>query len=164
MNYYNVCLALLILASCQPKTLDSALTEDNLVELKPVPRIELKKGVRNEVPLIFEIEPGYHIMADTGSTEQWVYTKMRLEADPGFLTDTPIFPAPEDLILADDTQPLYVFESELEVKVPILPSVQAEHGAYHLRGQLFYQACTKQKCFFPRGLDFQIQLQFGNQP
>ena len=164
MNYYNVCLALLLVASCQPRTIDSTSADYNLVVLKSVPTVKLKKGVRFEVPVQFEIEPGFHIMADTGFTEQWVYTRMNLEAASGFLTDAPLFPAPTDLFMAGDTQPLYIFVEELEIRVPILPSVRAENGAYQLSGQLVYQACTKRKCFFPRQLDFQVYLQFEDQP
>ena len=86
------------------------------------------------------------------------------EAGQGFLTDTPLFPSPDDLYLDDDTNPLYIFENELEVKVSILPSIMAESGSYNLRGQLLYQACTDNKCFFPRELDFEVPLQFGDRP
>lgn len=164
MNCYNISLVLLLLVSCQMQGPEPVSKEGSLVELKPVSAVELKKGTRHELPLIFEIEPGYHIMADTGSTDRWVYTQMTLEAEQGFLTDTPLFPSPADLFLADDTNPLYIFEDKLEVKVPILPSLMAESGSYNLRGQLLYQACTDKKCFFPRELDFEVPLQFGDRP
>lgn len=164
MNSYNLFLALLLLASCQTQHEGSGSKEEPLVAFKPVPTIELKKGARHELPLIFEIEEGYHIMADTGAGDRWVYTQMQLETEQGFLTDTPLFPSPEDLYLADDSQPLYIFEEELEIRVPILPAVQAESGSYNLKGQLLYQACTDKKCFFPRELDFQVPLQLGDRP
>lgn len=164
MNCYNISLALLLLVSCQMQDSGEISGEGALVELRSISTIDLKKGARHELPLIFEIEPGYHIMADTGSSDRWVYTQMTLETEQGFLTDAPLFPSPADLFLADDTKPLYIFEDELEVKVPILPSLMAERGSYNLRGQLLYQACTDKKCFFPRALDFEVPLQFGDRP
>lgn len=164
MNSYKLLLVSLLLASCQMQYDDHSSQKEPLVEFRPISTITLKKGARHELPLIFEIEEGYHIMADTGAGDRWVYTQMTLESEQVFLTDTPLFPPPEDLYLTDDTDPLSVFDEELEITLPILPAVQAESGAYQLRGQLLYQACTDKQCFFPRALDFQVPLQLGDSP
>jgi len=157
-------LSLLLLASCQAPQQQENKEEHNLVSLKPMSGIALKRGAKYELPLVFEIKPGYHIMADTGLADNWVYTQVSIQSGKGYLTDAPQFPAPENLFLQDDTQPLSIFEDELEVKIPILPSPQAEMGTYNLEGQLLYQACTDQKCFFPRALNFEVPIQMGDRP
>ncbi len=164
MNYFNMLLGLLLLASCQAPQPQRSAEDSNLVSLRPMPNIALKKGAKYELPLVFEIKPGYHIMADTGLADNWVYTQLSIQSGKGYLTDAPRFPAPEDLFLQDDTQPLSIFEEEVEVKIPILPSPQAEMGTYNLQGQLLYQACTDQKCFFPRELKFEVPIQVGDRP
>lgn len=164
MNYYNILLGLLLLASCQTPEAQVNDEESSLVRLKTLPSLTMKKGTKYELPLVFEIKPGFHIMADTGLADNWVYTQVTLQSGKGYLTDAPQFPAPEDLFLQDDTQPLSIFEDELEVKIPILPSPQAEMGTYNLQGQLLYQACTEQKCFFPRALDFEVPIELGDRP
>ncbi len=151
-------LILLLLASCQIPGNDSSRKEASIVELRAMTRIELKQGIKQVLPLVFDIEPGYHIMADNGTNDQWVYTQMTLEAQQGFLTDAPLFPVPSDLYLTDDAEPLYVFEKKLEIRVPILPAVQSEGRSYLLSGQLRYQACTSKKCLFPRTLEVKIPV------
>lgn len=159
MNYCSTILYLLLLVACQskPSTIRNSST-GQLVHVKSVAPLEQAADGKYEVPVVFEIASGYHIMADTGRDESWVYTRMSLLPQKGYLTGTPLFPVPKAFYFQENTEPLSVFAGDMLVKIPIYSSVQAGAGAYTLRGHLFYQACTDQKCFFPRKLDFEIPV------
>ncbi len=109
------------------------------------------------INLEFIIEEGMHIQADTLSNSNFIPTVLTLEMPEGMKYGRPVFPEMHVIQLAGSEDVMEVFDGRVQVSIPLIHSA-IPPGDYHLDGQLYYQACSDQKCFFPRTLKFTIPL------
>ncbi len=106
-------------------------------------------GDKAAAELIFVIRQGYHIQSDDPSNPAFIPTKLSWTMIPESVSiERVIFPAPEPFFIG--TEKSDVFSDTLRVIVeftgPDKPVIS--------EGELYYQACDKTKCFFPRKLPF----------
>jgi len=107
------------------------------------------------IRLSFQIEEGYYIQANEVFNENFIPTQIQLENQLSIEIQKILFPKAE-IILLGGIEKTAVFKGKIEVwiefeshsSIPIDP----------LRASILFQACNKQKCFFPRSLAFELPL------
>lgn len=103
--------------------------------------------------LTFQIKEGFYIQADKVLNDNFIPTQLKLELNLATDIQKILYPKVEILLLGG-IEEAPVFQGKIEVWIEfdswsVIPVDQ-------IKGSLLYQACNKQKCFFPRKLTFQL--------
>lgn len=117
--------------------------------------VEVKEeaGVTN-IKLPFEILNGYHIQPEQ-TEDNLIATQIEVELMGSYKLMSTSFIADNETIVMGKNK-MDVVSNKLEVNLKIKTSSASPINT--LRGRLYYQACDKRKCYFPRELLFEIQL------
>lgn len=148
MNYYNSLLLLITLSVIQPQgEFVNFLKEESSIEVRDHKFI---------AQLVFQVQPGYYIQADTGVPENIVPTSVRFEKNRNYHISNYSFKiASIDTVILDKT--IYrVISDKFLLEIDIQPNKKLTSQT--LKGVLKYQACNNRQCFFPRNLPFEIKL------
>lgn len=114
--------------------------------------------INNEVEIIlpFKIKAGYHIQAEKDVPENIIPTEFSIQENEGFeLLDQQFLIREYDTVILDKVIHK-VLSDEFQVKLLIKP--HSLDKPLNLKGVLNYQACDDRQCFYPRKLDFEIQI------
>ena len=123
------------------------------VQLKSVTELTVSTE-QAALALDFKILRGYHIQAHQPDVNWMIPT--RLEINSTLKLKPAKFPPSWDLPWPGEEEPMKVYKCLLNVSVPF--DQKLEPGSYRLEGTLYYQACDRVKCYFPRTLNFEITL------
>ncbi|MEM8528860.1 MAG: protein-disulfide reductase DsbD domain-containing protein [Bacteroidota bacterium] len=146
--YRGLLFSVLGLCFCVSCSTENDFTDDQYVRLLSS-KIQIDTNGQKTVQLQFEVAEGYHIMTNEVSEDNFITTKLTLSSNEAIQFGIPRFSEAVVHYLEGVEQPLMVFEGVFSVTLPfrttaaILPD---------LEGELYYQACDKGKCFFPREL------------
>jgi len=128
------------------------------VQLKDEPEFTITAGQDTHIQLSFVIHKGYHIQADSVNDENLIPSVLSFDASKGMVLGVPEFPQAVELEVEGEEEAWRVYSDVVEVKVPLRAGKGMEKGTYLVNGNLFYQACDKAKCYFPRDLPFSIKV------
>lgn len=118
----------------------------------------LYAGNSAQLDFVFEIDPRYHIQADSPADPNLIPTRLHLYG-PSYLTvGKVLYPKPGLFTLEGSNAALLVFEGRFSVSVPVSVSGNVPDGNYRLQGELHYQACDDRRCLFPRILEFEVDF------
>lgn len=124
---------------------------------KPV--MELRKGREKLIKLVFTIEEGFYIQGNKLSNEQFIPTELKITAPEGIQVGDFRYPEAATLYYGEADVQLEVFQNTLGITVPIkITGTLMSPADVKLQGSLYYQACSKTKCYYPRELDFTVNL------
>lgn len=129
---------------------ENAFLPDQYVRLLSEPTIKIAADGTTAIQLQFEVAEGYHIMTNQDSEEHFITTSLTLKSNEAIQFGTPQFSEAVAYYLEGVEQPLMVFEGVFLVTVSIRSTTAILPA---LEGELYYQACDKGKCFFPRELE-----------
>jgi len=147
---------LLFAGACM--TPETPKTPETFVSLQSTPAVNIAAGSEQTAFLDFEIADGYHILADHGEDTALRFTKLSIEGNDQIQVGEPRFPEPTTYDVSDTDYQLGIFENDLAVSIPLSVREGGAHGKHRLAGTLSYQMCNPKKCFFPRELDFQLEV------
>jgi hypothetical protein len=119
----------------------------------------LFSGERKNVEIAFVIKEGYHIQADQVLDENLIPTSLTTQSPDDIIVDDPIFPSALPFRLKNVKEVMMVFHKKLNITLPVSVKENTEIGIYTIIGNLHYQACDSVKCYFPRDLLFEINVE-----
>ncbi len=152
----SLCLIVLVcLVACQQPTSPTP----EYVAIKEGSTVSVKRGEGKMVTITFQIRDGLHIMSNEGEEDAFLYTDLTMYPNNQFQFGNPEFPKARSYKIPGSSFELPIFEDELVVNIPIRVSQNTSAGKYTAAGQLFYQACSHNKCFPPVELDFEMSIQ-----
>ena len=158
MNSFKLSICLIFLGclvSCQiPPSPSPAL-----VQKLDSSTVLIEKGGGEMATVIFQIRDGFHIMANEGSEDHFLFTTLTMNAHDRFQFGRPEFPKPKDYQLSGANLQMEIFDNRLDVHIPVRAYKNSPSGKYTATGQLFYQACNHYKCFPPFELGFEMAIQ-----
>lgn len=110
------------------------------------------------ITLPFTIDEGYHIQAESETLNNLIATEISFEKNGSFdilyhkfsLTNY------ETIVLNEFSH--RVLSDKVEVTVALKFKENKSKKGIGLNGELYYQACDDQRCFFPRSLAFNVAL------
>ncbi len=120
---------------------------------------QLKPGEEKELVLLFEIANGYHIQANQVPDENLIPTSITLKYDDDISIKEPVYPDPLPFYLKNTASKMMVFHEKMEVTLPVTVAIEATSKTYVIEGNLHYQTCDSVKCYFPRDLPFNLELE-----
>lgn len=115
-------------------------------------KVEVKKEAHTTtVWLPFEIQEGFHIQPVQTLNVNMIATKIEFDEDyseikASFIADNETIRMGQDFV--------DVISNTFTIKI----TFKSSEGT-SFNGRLFYQACDNRKCYFPRTLTFEIQLE-----
>ena len=132
-------------------------TEFLHIQSKPFIAV-MKRGQIDLIAIDFVVQPGYFIMADKGTDQSLLYTRITAHADHGIHVGPARFSRPEQQKVPGLPGFTEVFRNTISVKIPVTVREDATPGLHYVEGSVFYQAGDAMECFFPSELKFHVKL------
>jgi hypothetical protein len=121
--------------------------------------IEMRKGKEEMIRLSFAIHDDFYIQAHQLENEFFIPTDLRIIAPEGIAVGEIRYPAGIKYHYTEEDAMLDIYTNTIEINVPVrVTDSAAGTNDLKLQGSLYYQACSKVKCYFPRNLDFTIRI------
>lgn len=121
--------------------------------------ITIQKGAEEMINLSFAINDGYYIQAHQLENEFFIPTELKLIAPEGVEVGEIRYPAGIKYHSTEEDAMLDIYTNTIEINVPVrVTDSTASASDLKLQGSLYYQACSKSKCFYPRHLDFTVTI------
>lgn len=130
----------------------------SFVQLNREPEFTIASGEEQHISLSFLIKEGYHIQADQVKDENLIPSVLSIDASDELIIGDPVFPQAVEFRMKGVEEALLVYSDVLEINVPIRTVKSVEKGAFLIKGTLHYQACDASKCYFPRDLNFIMEI------
>lgn len=154
--------SLLLFLAIWPAKPKNPLLQIQIVRLQYPPVATVGPGKTSEIILLFKIEHGYHIQADTVNDDNLISAVLTVEPIAGIALSKPTYPDYREFQLKGTNEKLLVFDGELKIVVRISAAESVKEGSYALPGSLYYQACDSVRCLFPRKLRFNVTVNTTN--
>ncbi|WP_224488831.1 protein-disulfide reductase DsbD domain-containing protein [Robertkochia flava] len=116
-----------------------------------------QRGDVMDIWVHFTIGQGYHIQSSDPEDDQLIPTRVDVDLPEGWELLDVEFPETESFRLEGTQQVLQVYSKELTVQVSVRVPEDFS-GLETFEGILHYQACDHAKCYFPRALEFSVDL------
>lgn len=143
---------LLSAALCTPGDADEiVLIESPLIIVRTNSAAEIRLGVK--------VKDGFHIQAHELKDDLLVPTTLVFNQSDKFIIMDPVFPSSKKFRLEGTESYLDVFDGRFEITCPVTIKETTAEGKYRLGGTLKYQACDSARCYFPKSVDFVVDVQ-----
>lgn len=150
MNYFSLLIIALVLA-VSPLQDEFVLFQEEKTEINASQK-------EYEISLTFKILDGYYIQAETGVPENIIPTQVTFQKSESFeITAHQLSSRGEQTIFLDTTAHKVLSDSFKILVFIKLKNADSKH-VKKLVGEVYYQACNKQQCFYPRTLNFQVEF------
>lgn len=151
--YWTCVIAIVLLVATAARADDGAVTV-----VAPSSAVRLKAGQSAVVPVKVQVPAGWHIFGAqplVGGVKPAVLTL----GNAAGVTVLPItLPSAKKVHVGALNADANVYENTFTVQVKVKADAGATPGARSLSGQLSYQACSDQKCLFPKKLSFSVPV------
>lgn len=129
------------------------------VEYTGKPEIEIRKGKEHLLKLSFVIGDEFYIQGHKLENEFFIPTDLTITPSEGIVVGAIQFPEATKYHYEEENMLLDIYTKTIVIKVPIrvIDSV-ANPTDLNVLGSLYYQACSKIKCYYPRTLDFTVNI------
>jgi thiol:disulfide interchange protein DsbD len=123
-----------------------------------------RPGDRFALAVVLDVEPGYHITADSGQIKPVpdfspFPTQVMVPSPPaGLLIEQPVFPSAHAVNLGFIREPLMVFDQRTIIYLPVKIKKQPTLKEIRVSVTVAYQACDAQVCLFPRKIEVPVTL------
>lgn len=113
-----------------------------------------------QLVIAFEVASGFHIQSSNPENENVIPTRINLQLPNTYKPTAAIFPEAKAKYLEGSEEPLQVLGGYFEVIIGLERGGQKSSlsDPHQVPGTLFYQACDDKRCFYPRELDFIVDL------
>ncbi|MBI1799253.1 MAG: thioredoxin family protein [Candidatus Eisenbacteria bacterium] len=129
----------------------------DLVRIEVAPtRVEAGGTAKASVTL--HVLQGWHINANPAANENSIPTLVTVTGTSGVSAEETVYPTPHVVKLPIDDQPLFVWDGEATLRVP-LRAAAAASGRHSLKGALRFQACNDRVCLPPATLAFDVPVE-----
>lgn len=132
--------------------------DPSFVELSGDKEFVFKGGEQKTITLTFMIKEKYHIQGALLDNEFLIPTRLIFKSESGITIDRALFPTPHKFWMTGVAEALDVFSNKLEVRVPIHAEKLITKGKKAVKGSLYFQACDSVKCYYPRTLEFELEI------
>jgi hypothetical protein len=124
----------------------------------------LRQGIVRHVVVRFELPEGLHIYCEP-VPDGLVSTKISVSGPPGLVTEAPVLPPTEPLILKGMEVELQVWSGVVDIRVPIYPVGELvsevrplDHESVSIEIAVSYQVCDDTTCQLPKLVTLSIDL------
>lgn len=116
-----------------------------------------RRGDELRIDLSIMIEEGYHIQDVNPDDPNLIPTNLALDLPHGWELVSVNFPATEGFTLHGENKAMQVFSGEVLIEVRVDTNGQ-DLDVFEIKAILQYQACDDKKCYYPRTLEFYIDV------
>lgn len=135
-----------------------AVESGSIVEVHIPRNIEVPVGSPVEVCLSIDVAEGFHLQANPPSEETLIATELKLQPHPEVTIGSPVYPKSKPIRLQGSNSDLAVYDGTFEIAVPLEVAPRSDGGTISLKGQLHYQACDDERCFFPTSTPVELEI------
>jgi DsbC/DsbD-like thiol-disulfide interchange protein len=148
----------IVVASCFITLAKAAENASKYVQVEPIKPISIKYQDSWEVPIVINVEKGYHIQANPASAPNLIATTLTLTPNSNFEIGEAIYPKGDMQKVAGLTMMVSSYHDKVTLKVPIKLMANSKNKKYELTGKLKYQACNEKTCYFPMAIPIKIPV------
>ena len=123
---------------------------------------DLKTYQRVDVVVRLELPEGQHVYGEP-APPGYVPTSVRVSGPEELIVDEATFPPTRPLLVEGLNEELYVFEGDIEIRVPVsYPVADVRAGdVLPLDVEVRYQACDERQCFIPTTERLRLEAPIG---
>jgi hypothetical protein len=122
--------------------------------------IEIRKGKEHLLKLSFVIGDEFYIQGNKLENEFFIPTELTVTPSEGIVIGDIQYPQATKYHYEEENMLLDIYTKTLVITVPIqVIDSESNPPEMKVQGSLYYQACSKVKCFYPRTLDFTVNIQ-----
>ena len=118
--------------------------------------VSIPVGGNADATVTLSISPGYHVNANPATFSYLIPTAVDPGKAEGIIAGKPIYPVAQKEKFQFADEPLAVYESEVQIRLPLRVEVNAGKGARSLLVDVRVQACDSEKCYAPDTLKTMI--------
>jgi len=130
---------------------------DSIIKIT-APEVIAHAGKEAVINIYVVVKEGYHIQANKVNNEFIIPTVLNIIENKIIITGKQMFPAGKKFKLKGTGDYLFVYDGEFKIAIPFKTRQKIQKGKYMLVAELHYQACDDKTCFFPRMMDFPIEV------
>jgi hypothetical protein len=104
------------------------------------------------------VNAGFHINSNKPKDKYLIPTEVKLDRISGVLFRDVKFPSAKEAKFQFSSEPLSVFEGEVQLEIPARSLRTLPLGKKVVTGKVIYQACDNDTCYPPRTLPFEIPV------
>jgi hypothetical protein len=121
--------------------------------------ITLIPGKEETVELSFRVQNNFYIQGNKLKNEYFIPTSLNLRTSDGIAIGDIRYPEAIQYPYIEGDAPLDIYVNEITITVPVslIVSIRSTNEL-RLTGSLYYQACSMSKCYYPRDLPFEVQI------
>jgi hypothetical protein len=129
-----------------------------IVEYAGKREIKVMAGKEETISLAFSIIDDFYIQGHELENEYFIPTVLNITPSEHIVVGKLQYPPAIKYSYTDDAV-LDIYKKEMVISLPIqvIDSLAGASDLY-LTGSLYYQACSKVKCYYPRTLDFTVKI------
>jgi hypothetical protein len=124
-----------------------------------VPLVYARSGVPSFITIEVEIKDGFHIQANEVRDEFIMPTSVEIKPHQDFIINKLEYPKEKKFQLKGSDKFLDVYDGRIQIRTLFSTRKEIKKGQNQLRGKLNYQACDSLQCFFPRTVDFAMNVE-----
>lgn len=131
----------------------------HFVQVLNQPLKQLKSGTADTLSVLIQVEEGYHIQSNRPNNDNLIASVISIRDSLPFIESWAdiIYPADKDMLL-NGTDLIRVYDGLVKFEIPCVVAKDANAGSHVVSGEIRYQACDHDSCFFPRKLAFEIAI------
>lgn len=153
-----LCVLLLIVLTASASDLTQLAAGPGVTAL-PVTPVRVQPGSSAVLKMSFRINPGFHINSNKPTQEILIPTTVRLSPPSEMLIGRLEYPTGESMALPFmPDEKLSVYSGTFFVTGVLKTTTALVPGAYRVRGELRYQACSDRQCFPPHTQPFAFDV------
>ena len=118
--------------------------------------VSIPVGGNADATVTLSISPGYHVNANPATFSYLIPTAVDPGKAEGIIAGKPIYPVAQKEKFQFADEPLAVYESEVQIRLPLRVEANAGKGARPLLVDVRVQACDSEKCYAPDTLKTMI--------
>jgi DsbC/DsbD-like thiol-disulfide interchange protein len=147
-------------AAHEPDSIGSALGQTRTpVRVEAlIDNFRIVRGKPFVVRVQLTVNSGFHINSNKPKDKYLIPTQVKIDPISGVLFGSVKFPPAKEAKFQFSSEPLSVFEGEVQLEIPAQSSRTLPLGKKAVTGKVIYQACDNDTCYPPRTVPFEIPV------
>ena len=154
MNCFNYLIILMLWLNSSSGVPTTPWGDDDYVKLEQINTCQ--KGI---ISLTFKVKQGFSIMANELKNDNFLPAEMLITGNQTLQFGKAAFSSSHKKYLNGSSESVQVFSGNFTVNIPYTVTMTNGVDGYAPEGLLFYQTCDDNKCYFPRELAFEVNIQ-----
>lgn len=139
-------------------TVSKQIKPDEIVKVN-ASKVIVQVGRDSVISVEVDVRRGYHIQAHEVSDEFLIPTTLEIDGGKEIVIKNQAFPSAKKFKLKGTDKYLDVYDGKFKINTFFTTQKGIQKNIYQINGKLKYQACDSMRCYFPKTIEFLIDVE-----